>query len=483
MATRRKKVLLIVGGVVLALVVLVILVLHFGVKGLKPQVEASASKALGMQVRIRGSLGVSLFPVFGASVSDISATKDGAEVASLAGLRIGLRLFPLIRGKVDITELELVKPVISVVRLKNGKLNIEPPASGSSSGGGGAMSVKKLSISQGTVRYADLASGQKAELDGIDLTVRDLAVGGPAGADMMKTLSFAGDLSCRTVKANDMVLSDLAVDIAGGKGVFDVSRARLKAFGGTGNGTLHADLSGTVPRYRIAYALKAFRIQDLLQGSANAKRMEGLADASADLAAGGNTSAELTRSLGGQVSLAGDDISVNGIDIDGLLGSLDRTQSFNLADAGGFFLAGPLGTALSRGANVAGALAGTQGGKSVITKLVSLWKVERGTAEAADVALATKKFRIAVKGGLNLVSESFENTVVAVLDDRGCATFSQKVHGTFAHPEVDKMSTLKSLAAPLTSLLGVGKKLVEPSKSCVPFYTGSVAPPTGGGAK
>ena len=478
MATRKRRILWVAGAVVLAIVVLVIIVLHFGVRGLKPRVEASASKALGMDVRIRGGLSVSIFPVFGASATDITATKDGAEVAGLAALRIGLKLLPLIRGRIDITQVELVKPVVSIVRLKNGKLNIETQGGGSS--GGGALSVKKLSVSQGTVRYADLLSGQKVEMEGIDVTAHDVVAGGPAGADPMKTLSFSGELRCRTVKAGDLMLTDLAVEVAGGKGVFDVSRARVKAFGGTGNGTLHADLSGAAPRFKVAYALKALKIQDLLQGSANAKRMEGLADASADLAAGGKTEAELTRSLGGQVSLTGEDILLNGIDIDGLLGSLERTQNFNLADVGGFLLAGPLGTALSRGANVAGALAGTQGGKGVITKLVSVWKVERGTADAADVALATKKYRIAVKGGLDLVAERFENIVVAVLDGRGCATFSQKVHGTFAHPEMDKVSTLESLAGPLANLLGAGKKLVEP-KSCVPFYSGSVAPPAGGG--
>lgn len=477
MATRKKKILWIAGGVVLAVIVLVILVLHFGVRGLKPQVEASASKALGMDVRIRGGLSVSLFPVFGASLSDITATKDGAEVAGLAGLKVGLKLIPLIRGRVEITGLELVKPVISIVRQKNGKLNIETQGSGSS--GGSALSVKKLSISQGIVRYDDLQSGQKVELEGIDITARDVVAGGPAGADPLKTLSFAGDLRCRSVKAGNLTLTDLAVDVAGSKGVFDVSRARVKAFGGTGDGTLHADLSGAAPHVKLTYALRALKIQDLLQGSANAKRMEGLADFSANLAASGKMEAELTRTLGGQVSLTGENIQLNGIDIDGLIGSLERTQSFNLADVGGFLLAGPLGTALSRGANFGGALAGTQGGESVITKLVSVWKVERGTAEAADVALATKKYRIAVKGGLNFVSDRFENIVVAVLDDRGCAIFSQKINGTFARPEVDKVSALKSLASPLTNLLGVGKKLVEP-KACVPFYSGSVAPPAGG---
>ena len=135
-------------------------------------------------------MGVSLFPVFGASLSDITATKDGAEVAGLAGLRVGLKLFPLIRGRVDITRLELVKPVISVVRQKNGRLNIETPGSGSS-GGGGTLSVKRLSVSQGTVRYDDLQTGQKLEMEGIDLAVRDFVAGGPAGADPMKALSFS----------------------------------------------------------------------------------------------------------------------------------------------------------------------------------------------------------------------------------------------------------------------------------------------------
>ena len=476
MTTRKKKILIVSGGVILALIVLITLVLHFGIKGLKPQVEASASKALGMDVRIRGGLSVSLFPIFGASLADITATKDGAEVAGLAKLRIGLKLLPLIKGKVDITRLELVKPVISIVREKNGKFNIETQG-GKSSGSGGALAINKLSISDGTVSFNDLQSGQKIEADGIDLSASDILAGGSAGADPMKALALTGELRCRAIKAGNLALADLVVDLAGGKGVFDVSKARVRAFGGTGSGTAHADFSGAVPRFKISYALSSFKIQDLVQGSAGAKRMEGEANFSADLTAGGKTEPELMRSLGGQASLTGENIQVNGIDIDELLGSLERTQSFNLADVGGFLLAGPLGTALSRGSTFAGAFAGSQGGKTVIIKLVSIWRVERGTAEASDVALATKKHRLAVKGGLNFVNESFENTVVAVLDDKGCAAFSQKIHGSFAHPQIDKVSTLKSLAAPLTNLLGVGKKLVEPSGPCVPFYSGSVAAP------
>jgi hypothetical protein len=473
MANRKRKILWISGGVVLAVIVLIIAVLLFGVKALKPQIEAAASKSLGMDVRIRGGVSVSLFPVFGASLADITATKGGADVASMASLRIGLKFLPLVRGRAEITRLELVKPVISIVRQKNGKLNIETQGGQSS---GNPLTVKKLSISQGSLRFTDLQSGGKIELEGVDITAADLFAGGTPGGDPLKTLSLNAEIRCRTFKAGNITLADLAMKVVGGNGVFDISHARMKVFGGTGSATLQADFTAAEPHFKIAYALSRFRIEELLQESPNAKKMVGLADFSADLTARGKTEVEVKRALSGQVSLSGANIGLNGIDIDGLLGSLERTQSFNLVDVGGFFLAGPMGTALTRGYNFAGLYGESQGGKGVISKLVSVWKVGGGVAEAVDVAMATKKHRIAVKGGLNFINDRFENVVVAVVDPRGCAAFSQKIHGPFSRPEIDKISTLKSLTSPLTSLLGMGKKLVEPGP-CVPFYSGSVAPP------
>jgi uncharacterized protein involved in outer membrane biogenesis len=473
MANRKRKLLWVGGGVALAVVVLVILVLLFGVKTLKPRIEAAASKSLGMDVRIRGGVSVSLFPVFGASLADITATKGGADVASMANLRIGLKLLPLIRGRAEITKLELVKPVISILRQKNGKLNIEPPAGESS---GSPLTVNKFAVSQGNIRFADLQSGGKIELDGIDISAADLFAGGAPAGDPLKTLSLTGDVRCRTIKAGNLTVTDLALKVTAGKGVYDVSQARMKVFGGAGSGTLHVDFTGAQPQAKITYALSRFKIEDLLQESPNAKKMEGLADFSADLTAKGKTDVEIKRALSGQVSLDGENILLNGVDIDGLLGSLERTQNFNLVDVGGYALAGPLGAALSRGSNFAGLYKDSQGGKGVITKLVSVWKVGRGVAEAVDVAMATKQHRIAVKGGLNFINDRFENVVVAVLDQRGCAVFSQKIHGPFSRPEIDKISTLKSLAGPLANLLGKGKKLIEPGP-CVVFYSGSVAPP------
>ena len=473
MANRKRKVLWIAGGGILAVIVLIILVLLFGIQALKPRIEATASRVLGMDVRSRGGMSVSFFPVFGASLADVTVKNGGAEVATMANMKIGLKILPLSGRRVEISRLELVKPVVSIVRQKNGKLNIETQGGEPS---GYPVTVKKFTISQGSLLFTDLISGGRIELEGIDITAGNFSAGGAPGGDPLKTLSFTDDILCRTIKAGNLTLTDLEMRVAGGNGVFDVSHVRMRVFGGTGSGTLHADFTGTEPHFRIIFAVSRLKIEELLQESPNAKSMEGLADLSADLTARGKTAVEVKRSLSGQVSLNGENIGLNSIDIDGLISSLQRSRNFNLVDVGAFFLAGPLGPALTRGYKFADLYKESRGGKGVIAKLVSVWKVGNGVAEAVDVAMATKERRIAMKGGLNFIDNRFEDAIVAVLDQRGCAVLSQKIHGPFSSPEIGKINILRSLTSPVTSLLRIAKKLFE-SGPCDVFYSGSVAPP------
>ncbi|MGZ5556179.1 MAG: AsmA family protein [Candidatus Aminicenantales bacterium] len=473
MTKRKRKVFLITGG---GLVVLAILVLLFGAKGLKSRVVATASKALGMDVQVRGGVGVSLFPALGASIADIVVANGGSEVATVAKAKVGLKLLPLITGKVRISRIELVKPAISIVRLKNGKLNIETPKGKSS---GIPVSLQKLAVSQGSLHFTNLESGGGMVLEGLDITARDLFAGGTPGGGPMKTLSFVSDVRCHTIKAGGVVIADLVLQVEGKKGVVDVSKARMTVFGGPGNGTLHADFTGDKPRYKMLFAVKQLKVEQLLQESPNSKNMSGLADLSADLTASGKTIVEMKRTLRGQASLNGENIALNGMDIDDLISSLIRSQRFSLVDVGAFFLAGPLGPVLNRGYRFADLFQDSQGGRGVIAKLVSVWKVDKGVAEAVDVAMATKKRRIAMKGGLNFNDNRFEDVVVAVVDQHGCALLTQKVRGPFGRPEMGNVNVLKSLTSPVTSLLRSVGKLFS-NKPCEVFYAGSVAAPEDG---
>lgn len=473
MANRKRKVLWIAGGAILAVIVLIILALLFGTNAIKSRIEATASRTLGMDVHSRGGVSVSFFPVFGASLADVTVKNGGADVATMANMKIELKLLPFIKRRFETSRLELVKPVISIVRQKNGKLNIETQGGEPS---GNLVTVKKLIISQGSLLFTDLKSGGKIELEGVDITAGNLSAGGTPGGDPLKTISFTDDIRCRTIRAGNLTLTDLEMKVVGENGVCDVSHARMRVFGGTGSGTLHADFTGPEPHFRIIFAVSRLKIEELLQESPNAKSMEGLADLSADLTASGKTAVEVKRSLSGQVSLNGENITLNSMDIDGLISSLQRSRRFNLVDVGSFFLAGPLGPVLTRGYHFADLYKESHGGKGVIAKLVSVWKVGDGVAEAVDVAMATKKRRIAMKGGLNFIDNRFEDAIVAVLDQRGCAVFTQRIHGPFSRPEIGKINILRSLTSPVTSLLRIAKKLFE-SGPCDVFYSGSVAPP------
>ena len=141
---------------------------------------------------------------------------------------------------------------------------------------------------------------------------------------------------------------------------------------------------------------------------------------------------------------------------------------------GAFFFAGPLGLALTKGHDFGRIFQGS-GGRSTIRTLVSDWKVERGVAQAKDVAMATNENRIALKGGLDFVNEHFDDVTVALIDAKGCPRVQQTIRGPFQKPVVEKPSVLTSLTGPARKLLKQARDLFR--GQCEVFYAGAVAPP------
>ena len=479
MVVHKKKVLFITTGVITLVFFAIILALLLNIQAFIPQIEAAASNALGMDVRIRGKMGIALFPGFGISLKDISVQNGGVDVITIEKMRIGLKLIPLTRHEVQISRVGLIKPVFSIVRYKNGIFNFEKPGRTLS---GKPLAVKKISTSQGRFVYTDERSSEKIEVDDFDVTIRNLSYSGTGSAEPFKHISLTGDIRCKTLKINNFTLTNLVMRTAGGNGIFDINPVSMNIFSGTGKGSIHVDVTGASPHYRVIYTLSRFRIEELLRKSSlkniPQKIMEGLTNFSADLTATGKSADEVKRSLNGDLSLNGENLMLYSIDIDALIPKYERSQNFNLVDVGAFFLAGPFGPVLTKSYNFASLYEESQGGKGLIRKLVSVWKVANGIAEATDVALASKKHRIAMKGGLNFNNDRFVDVTVAVLDKRGCAVYSQKVHGPFRKPQIEKVSVFKSISGSVLNALEDAWKFIQ-SEECAVFYSGSVAQPEG----
>jgi uncharacterized protein involved in outer membrane biogenesis len=476
MALKRNKVLFITTGGIALVIVAIILVPLLNIQTFKPRIEAAASNALGMDVHIKGRLSIDLFPGFGILLKGVSVQKQGMDVVTVEKMRIGLRLIPLTKHEVRLNRVGLIRPVFSIVRHKNGMFNFEKPDRALIER---LLMVNKISISAGSLVYVDESSGEKIKVDDFDGTIRDLSYGTTDGAGPFGNISFSGDIKCKTLTINNLTLTNLVVRMAAGDGILDIDPVSMNIFDGTGKGSVHVDMTGALPRYRVITTLNRFRIEKLIQayssGETFKKSMEGTVNFSADLTATGKSMEEVKRTLNGDVSLNGDDLMLNSIDVDALIPKYERSQNFNLVDVGAYFLVGPFGPVLTKSYNFGSVYEESLGGKGIIKKLVSIWKVKNGVAGATDVAFATKKYRIAMKGGLNFNNDQFDDVTIAVLDKQGCAVYSQKVHGPFRKAKIEKISVLKSITGSVTNALKDVWKFV--GGKCTAFYTGSVAQP------
>jgi uncharacterized protein involved in outer membrane biogenesis len=478
MTLKRKKVFFITTGVVTLVVFAIFLALLLNVQAFKPQIEAAASGALGMDVRIKGRLGIDLFPGFGISLRNVSVQQKGMDVVTVEKMRIGLRLIPLTKHEVRLSRVGLIKPVFSIVRYKNGRFNFEKPERALIER---LLTVNKISISDGRLVYTDESSSERVKMDDFDATIRNLSYGGTDSTGPFKNISFTGDIRCKTLTINNLALTNLMMRTAGGNGILDINPVRMDIFGGTGKGSIHVDLTSASPHYRVITTLNRCRVDELIQafspGKMPQKSIEGMVNFSADLTATGKSADEVKQSLSGDVSLIGDNLMLYRMDIDALIPKYERSQNFNLADVGAFFLMGPFGPVITKSYNFGSLYEELQGGKGNIRKLVSIWKVKNGVAEAIDVALATKKYRIAMKGGLNFINDQFVDVTVAVLDKRGCAVYSQKVHGPFNKAKIEKVSIVKSITGSVSNALKDAWKFI--GGKCTVFYSGSVEQPEG----
>ena len=551
MNAKKKKVLFVLGGGAVALVLaVVIFALTFDINSYRPRIEAAASGATGLEVRINGKMGLSFFP-FGVSAKDIHVANKGGEILSLENLKLGAELIPLLKKQLKVTRCELVKPVITIMKDVEGKYNFEstekistkrrPGAAFSlddlklSKGGlvyldkktgektefkdfnlalkdlstaGNALKnasftgsfdckevlqkdfrIEKLKapvkavrgiynfepLTIGALVYFDKKAGEKTELKEINLAVKDLSVVDTSGV-IIKDIAFTGNLDCKEVRKGDLKIDKIKSPVKVEKGVIYLMSLTMDIFGAKAEGDATADKSEVDAVYKINLKVSNLDFEKLEESFGTKKVIGGKGDLYASLTMKEKGSRNLMSGMDGTFSLRGDNLVMSTMDLDKVLSSYEKSQKFNLVDVGAFFIAGPLSTVAIKGYRYGDVYAQARGGRGVITRFISHWKIKAGVADATDCALATRHNRVALKGKLNLVSERYDNVIVALLDDRGCAKITQGISGPFGSPQIGAVSAVESLAGPIVNLFRKAKRFVQGGK-CEVFYNGSVQQP------
>jgi uncharacterized protein involved in outer membrane biogenesis len=467
-----KRLLIALGGLLLLAILGLAIALFLMPQYSKSQIERAASDALGMQVTIGGGLKVRLFPSFGVTLQDVRIAAQGAEWVAAQEARMGIDLMPLLHRQIRISWIGLRHVTLTVEQGRDGRFNFQGPAS--AAGMLPPFDSTDVSLADVTVLYTDRQNGNQWRAGPCDVQASHLQVAAVQATELMNGLGITAAVSCEQIQTRKLLMTDVKFAIDAKQGLYEFRDIRMRAYNGHGSGEVHANYSGRVPSYRLHYVLSRFSVTDFWKTLSQQKIGEGVMDFSTDLTLNGSTVREMTQTSLGTASLHGSNLTLAIGDLDSELSRYESTQKFNLIDIGAFLVAGPLGVAVTKGYDFSRVF-GNSGGSSEIPAFISEWQIDRGVAQAKDVAMTTNKNRLALHGSLDFVGDRFQDVTVALVNEHGCARVKQNVRGSFSKPDVEKPNVVVSVTGPVRKLFKKAKHLV--GGRCEVFYAGSLPPP------
>ena len=178
----------------------------------KDKITEQVSNTLGREVTIAGEVKLSILPTIMAKADRVTiANEDGFSdqpFATMDSLQARVKLWPLFRKQVEISEFKLVNPTISLEKTKDGWVNwdfgVEQAETANSTHTGFArdgrytdlqIALGTFSLENGTVNYRDAFKGTKYDLNSVNMK-----------------LTMPG-LDKPVMAKGDLVVNDMPVDI------------------------------------------------------------------------------------------------------------------------------------------------------------------------------------------------------------------------------------------------------------------------------
>ena len=288
------KILKIVAIVVGVLLVIAIAIPFFiDANTFRPKLETELTDALGREVKV-GNLSLSLLSG-SVSADDISIADDPAFSKSAfvqaKSLKVGVELVPLIFSKtLNVTELTLKQPEISLVKSENGeKWNFSSlggnnttaakPAAPAASGGNPNLSVAKLNINDGRLTVSRAGSNEKPRVyDKVTIEVTDFSFASSFPFKMTAQLPADGSLKIEgkagPIDANNAAATPLEAKVTVQKMNLAASGFIDPAAGISGIADYDGSVTSDGHEAKTTGTLKATNLQVVQKGSPAGKPVQ-----------------------------------------------------------------------------------------------------------------------------------------------------------------------------------------------------------------
>ncbi|MEE8506279.1 MAG: AsmA family protein [Kiloniellales bacterium] len=260
----------------------------------KGRFTAEVRELTGREIAIDGDISLSLLPAPALSAAKVrfANAEGGSEpaMATLEALEVRVAFMPLLQGRVQVESVSLVKPVILLEVLADGRKNWDfatreaetaQGGAGTSDGVGlpGEIRLDSVTIRDGTLIYRDAAAGREERIGKLNAEIAAESLKGPFAV---------------TGKA----------EVRGQEIAFEVGLGRLVADGATSL-NLSLGLPGAAAKMRFGGAVSVHQDGTSLRGRVKAEG-ESLAGLIGALAGGGAAPPVLARPFGLETEVAAD---------------------------------------------------------------------------------------------------------------------------------------------------------------------------------
>ena len=450
----------------------------------KPRIQKTIKDVLGYEVAIKGDITLSLSPV-GVRIFDVEIKnpyhKPHEAFAKVGAFDIAVEIAPLLKKEIKVKHIAFEKLNLNIEKSKEGHYNFEKLADISNKKQKetnatkqadkeeyfSLININKVKFSEATVLFNNAQTNNKVSAEKLNLFLDNISLDSTKSSKL-QGLSFKADISIEKLLFNHYTFANVSTNVQMKDALISMEELQYTLFDSLFQGSGKLDISGQVPRISVKQKVQELKLAKISEHFFGKAVFEGNANAEVKLAsllADKNT----TRStLGGFIAIQGENIHLQGYDLDALAAKINEQDTFDPSAIEQLLLKP------------------SQDANKTSTRLKQLViKTDIGYSEVklSDVAMSTDKYRMAIKGAINIVEERFLDVKMAFIDDGGCATFEQTITGKFQKPKLKlDESIINSVARSALSLFGKSKKeqeelVIRPEEPCVPFYQGEVKSP------
>ncbi len=452
---RFRKILIWFISIVIILFVLLFIAASIYISNFKSDLEEVLTENIGLETRIDGEISLKVMPGISIVAEKLKVISNETYVLKIEQAEISIDYLGLFSSDIDIKALRFVAPQVYIVRDPTGNFNFEDEHQQYNSTGDGKihnLQLSDFSISNGRLLYIDMQYGDTLMIDGFNIQSDEIGITGTANKIDVEKIRLRGLVNIGQFKLNMLKVDSMQFNIDGRSGKIAIMAVDLGYFGGKSNGKAILDFTKTPDHISIEHKMTGMDLKIFGESIGNKMFVKGKLDYNLNISFSSFNWSQTKETINGFVSMNGDNLVIQGFDINDVLTKFKKSQQFNLIDLSAVFVAGPYGAVFTKGINFAQLLSLETGDSTEITKLISNWTIEDGIANAHDVAFRTNKYRIAMTGKLDFKNDVYQEVNISLLNNDGCAAFSQKINGPFIDPETESINAFGTIFGPVDNL-------------------------------